>query len=280
MKLLDSPLLLVARQELLLSVRSRLTQLFAFTFGALSVAVALSGYALSGGYGFQDFARTSASLVQLVCFLVPLAALVLGALSLSPERGAAELLFSQPVPRTMILVGQLLGIFGALAGAELVGFGAAGVAIFFTAGEEGGGAYALVVASALVLTAIFLGIAGALSAGAVGRKRARALGLSLVAWFAFALLLDVAVMAIASGLSSWGASRLIIVSVLLNPVGAIRTGTLLAVEGTAAFGTASLALLRFAGGPLGAGLCIGASALFWLVAPLWVAAFRQKRVDF
>jgi len=109
-----SPLLLCARQEMLLAVRSRWTQIFAVVFAALSLAVAASGYILSGGGGVQDFARTAASLVQLILLLVPLVSLVAGVLALVPERGAAEFLFSQPVSRHAILFGKLLGLFAAL----------------------------------------------------------------------------------------------------------------------------------------------------------------------
>jgi Cu-processing system permease protein len=63
----------------------------------------------------QDFARTAASLVQLVLLLTPLTSLVIGVLALAPERGTAEILFSQPVSRRSILFGRLLGLFAALA---------------------------------------------------------------------------------------------------------------------------------------------------------------------
>jgi hypothetical protein len=62
-----------------------------------------------------------------------------GLLALAPERGTAELLFSQPISRQTILVGKLLGLFGALAAAEFVGFGLAGLAVFSSTSEEGGG---------------------------------------------------------------------------------------------------------------------------------------------
>ena len=90
----------------------------------LALAVASAGYILSGGHGVQDFSRTAVSLVQLVLLLVPLASLVFGGLALTPDRGAAELLYSQPVPRGAILIGRMLGVWLALAAAELIGFGA------------------------------------------------------------------------------------------------------------------------------------------------------------
>src|SRR5262245_38851805 len=117
-----SPLWLCARYELVLAVRSRWLQIFAAVFAGLALAVASSGYILSGGHGVQDFSRTAVSLVQLVLLLVPLAALVFGSLALTSERGAAELLYSQPVSRGRILLGRVLGVWAALSGAELVGF--------------------------------------------------------------------------------------------------------------------------------------------------------------
>ena len=80
-------------------------------------------------------------------------------------------------------------------------------------------------------------------------------------------------------LRSGAASRLLIVSVLLNPVDAVRTGTLLAIEGTAAFGAASLAFFRFTRGPWGAGLLLALSLLLWIVVPTLAAIERLRRTD-
>ncbi|HEY6928240.1 MAG TPA: hypothetical protein VJA66_01065 [Thermoanaerobaculia bacterium] len=85
---------------------------------------------------------TSASLVQLVLFVAPLTSLVNGVIALSPDRGAAELLLSQPVPRRTIPFGPLLGLFAGLAAAQAAGLGAAGLVIFWRSGEISAGAYA------------------------------------------------------------------------------------------------------------------------------------------
>ena len=92
-------------------------------------------------------------------------------------------------------------------------------------------------------------------------------------------LFDVAALGLASLLPSGAASRVLIVSVLVNPVDAVRTGSLLAIEGTAAFGAASLAFLRFTKGPLGAALLLGLSLLAWMVAPACLAVARLRRTD-
>jgi Cu-processing system permease protein len=273
-----SPVLLCARRELLLAARSRWTQGFAAVFAALSLAVAGSGYVLSGGAGVQDFARTAASLTQLVLLLVPLTSLVIGVLALSPDRGEAEMLYSQPVARRKVLFGQLAGLFTALAAAEAIGLGGAGLIIFARSGPLGAGAYGLLFAAALSLTAIFLGIAALLASGPPGR-RARALAIALIVWFFAVVLFDVAVLGLASLLPSGAASKTLILAVLANPIDAVRTGTLLGIEGTTAFGAASLALLRFTKGPAGAALLLALSVLLWTAIPTLLAGRRLERAD-
>ncbi len=234
---------------------------------------------LSGGSGVQDFSRTAASLVQLVMLLVPLTALLLGVLALASDRGNAELLFSQPVSRSVILFGRVLGLYQALVSAQAVGFGAAGVVIYSQAGDDGVLGFLVVVAAAFVLTGVCLGLAALIAAGNIGRRRSRALAIALVVWLVLVVLADLAALGAASLLRSGAASRLLITAAIVNPVGAVRTGSLLLIEGTAAFGSASLALLRFAGGPFRAALWLAASLALWLALPFWIASRRLSRAD-
>lgn len=273
-----SVLWLCARYELLLAVRSRWLQVFAAVFALLALAVAGAGYILSGGHGVQDFSRTAVSLVQVVLLLVPLAALVFGGLALTPDRGAAELLYSQPVPRSAILVGRMLGVWLALAAAELLGFGAAGLVVQTQAGLDGLWRYGTLVLTAVAITGVFLAIAALLASVNAGR-RTRVLAAALVVWFIAVVVFDIAVLGIASTLRSGSASRLLISATLINPVDAARTGALLAIEGTAAFGAASLALLRFTGGAGMTAVLVVVSLAAWFVMPLWLAARALSRAD-
>jgi Cu-processing system permease protein len=270
---------LCARQELRLAVRSRWTQTFAVVFAVLALVVASSGYVLSGGSGMQDFARTAASLVQVVLLLVPLASLVFGVMALAPEPGAAELLFSQPVPRHAILGGKVLGLFLALVAAQAIGFGAAGLVLFSRVGGDGLGAFLGVAGGSVVLTAVSLSAAAAIAAGETSLRRARNLAAALVVWFVAVVLFDVAALGVASLLPSGPASRVVMVGAILNPIDAVRTATLLSVEGTTAFGAASLAFLRFTGGAAGATVWLGASMIGWIVLPLTLAVARLSRAD-
>ena len=100
-----------------------------------------------------------------------------------------------------------------------------------------------------------------------------------IIWFAAVVLYDVAALGAASFLPSGLASRLLIISVLVNPVDAVRTGALLGAEGTSAFGSASLAFFRFTQGPRNAGLLLAASFLLWIVLPALLAVIRLRRAD-
>jgi Cu-processing system permease protein len=101
----------------------------------------------------------------------------------------------------------------------------------------------------------------------------------LVIWFSAVVLFDVAALGVASLLPSGLASRLLMVAAIANPVDAVRTGALLLVEGSAAFGAASLAFLRFTGGATGAALWLAVSIVVWLAAPVAGAIFRLNRAD-
>jgi Cu-processing system permease protein len=260
---------LCAMQELTLAARARATQVFAAVFAALALAVAASGYILSGGSGVQDFARTATSLTELVLFVVPMMALLVGTAALSTDRGAAELLFSQPVARRTILWGKLAGLFAALVAAQAMGFGASGLVIFSQSGDEGLAAFLILALASVTLTAVSLSIAALIGGTGGARRRTRAVATAITVWFAAVVLYDLVALGAASLLHSGPASRVLIVATLANPVDALRTGVLLAIQGTSAFGSASLALLRFTGGP----------AIGWMVIPALAAARRLDRAD-
>ena len=270
---------LCAEHELVLAVRSRWLQTFAAVFAVLVLLVAASGYVLSGGSGFQEFSRTATSLVELVLLIIPLTAITFGVTQLTPDRGAAELLFAQPIARSVVLVGRVIGLWLALVAAQALGFGAAGLVVFARTGAYGVWSFVGVMVSSAVLTAIYLSLAALVSAGATSRRRARVLAVGLVVWFASVVLFDAAALGVASLLGSSDASRLLIASVFLNPVDAVRTGALLGISGTTAFGAASSAFFRFTGGPGSAAVLIGLSLSLWVGGSLLLAARRLGRAD-
>ena len=273
------PLLLVARQELVLAVRSRWTQIFAIVFAALALAVAASGYVLSGGHGVQDFARTAASLVQLVLLLVPLTSLLIGVLSLAPERGrgraallATDLAAHDPAGQAARLVRSPGGRPGAgLRGRrrrDLLAVGERGRRRVRDALRRGDGSHGHLPRSRRS--------AGRHCDRPPQNARPRPRSRRLVRgrrplrrrgpWPRVAP-------ALGSGLARADRRR------AAEPVDAVRTAVLLGIEGAAAFGAASLAFLRFTKGPWGAAAMLSVSVLFWLAAPTLAAIRRLRRTD-
>jgi Cu-processing system permease protein len=59
----------------------------------------------------------------------------------------------------------------------------------------------------------------------------------------------------------------------------VRTGALLGISGTTAFGAASLAFFRFTGGPAPAVALLALSLAAWIAAPLAFAMRRLRRCD-
>src|SRR5262249_41009957 len=133
--------------------------------------------------------------------------------------------------------------------------------------------------ASVALTAVSLSVSSLIAAAAIGRRRTRALVTALAVWFAAVVLYDLVALALASLLRSGAASRLLITATLANPIGAIRTGVLFAIQGTSAFGSASLALLRFTGGITRAMLLVAACVMAWTIGPAVAAARRLERID-
>ena len=103
---MSSAMLRIGWSEFVLNRRNRWVVSFAGLFASLTVAIAYFGMVTSGYAGFQDFTRTSASLVNLGGFLIPLFALLLGVFSFLTNRECLEVLVTQPIPRSRVLLGK------------------------------------------------------------------------------------------------------------------------------------------------------------------------------
>lgn len=267
----------IAGQEVMINIRNKWIPMFSAVFGGLSLAVCYFGMVTIGTVGVQNFTRTTASLLNLVLYLVPLAALVLATLSFSGEKGATELLFSQPVARGDILVGKLLGLFLCLAGATCVGFGIAGVFIAARAGSEGSTRYAVFVGLALLLSLAFLSL-GSMIAIFFDNK-AKALGAALVLWFFFVVFYDLLAIGLTFLFKERTANLFVFLSLFGNPVDLVRVASLMNLGGATLFGAAGAALLKFLGGTALSNLLLIAALVAWTAGPFWVSAWRLRRRD-
>lgn len=181
--------MLLAEREVREALRSRWFWLAAGGFLVLSLGVSLLGLAGAQRSGLAGFDRTTAGLLNLQLLFVPLVALALGSQAIAGELedGALGALLAQPVTRAEVFAGKYLGLFAALGGALIAGFGATGVLVGVIAGGQAGPFLALL-ANALLLTATTLALAMLLSAAFPSRGRVA--GAAFFAWLLLVYLSD------------------------------------------------------------------------------------------
>lgn len=167
----------IGRHELVLNDRNKWTLTFAVAFGALVLAVAYVGIQAEGYSGLQNFTRTSVSILNLVLYIASLVALTMGTLSFTRDKGSAELLFSQPVSRSQVLLGKFLGLFFSILLSTRGGFSVTGLLIGLQTGMSGLVRYALLVLFSLGLSLAFLSLA--VLVAIASKRKAKALGVAL-----------------------------------------------------------------------------------------------------
>jgi Cu-processing system permease protein len=255
----------IARQELTINVRNKWTLMFAVVFGILVLSISYVGMMAEGFSGMQNFTRTSASILNLILYIIPLVALVMGTLSFTGDKGSMELLFSQPISRGEIVLGKLLGVFSSLTLSTLIGFALAGSVIVGTAGTDGLAQYAMFVLLSLMLALIFVGIAVFIAT--ISHRKSRAFGITLFLWFFFVLFYDLLAIGATLLIKGQAANTFLFLSLFGNPVGMVRVASLIVFDNTAVFGAAGAALVRFLGGESRAIITLAVALSIWAGAP-------------
>jgi len=267
---MSSPVWMICRQEFTLNRRNRWVVSFAVLFATLTVMVAWFGMVTSGYSGFQDFTRTAASLVNLGGFLIPLFALLLGVFSFITNGDYLELMVTQPVSRSQVLLGKYLGLVLTVLGASLLGFGLPGVLIALVIGVAGAESYLLVVLYSCLLATVFTGLSVLISLAA--RRRQVALGVALGVWILSEVIYGLLMLGTTLYLPPRVLEATLLAGLLGNPVDLARVLSLLQVGGPHLFGPAGATLIKLTGSPaLATSFGLFGLAL-WLVFPLAIAA--------
>jgi Cu-processing system permease protein len=269
--------LTIARQELTVAVRNKWTLIFASVFGSLVLAISYFGTMTAGQIGFQGFNRTTASLLSLVLYLIPLVALMMGTQSFLSDSGDGEMLFAQPVTRGEILVGKILGLFGAMVTATFVGFGLGGLVIATQTDASGFPGYPIFVGLSLILSLVFLSLSALVSIAC--QRQTKAFGVALFVWFFFVIFYDLLALGGSLLFKERMANYFIFASLFGNPVDMVRVAGLLSLKGEEVFGAAGAALLKFLGGEFQGFAALLVSLLIWTLAPLFVSLKLWRRQD-
>lgn len=268
--------LILAQKELLESTRSRWLTTFILVFGLLALLISFFGLSGLGVGGYQGFNRVTASLLNLVLYLLPLIALVMGATTIAGEKesGSLHVLLTQPVDKGEIVVGKFLGLALALVTAILTGFGSAGVVIAWKTGVININDYVIFVLLSLVLAMVFLSVA--LFISVVSTRRSQALGLAIFTWFIMILVYDFLAIGVAALQQVTIVVPLLLALLLLNPADMVRVLVILQLGGEATFGPTLAALTRVVSHASGEVLLL-ATLILWIVIPLGLAVLLFSR---
>lgn len=185
-------LLTLAMKEIRDGLRNRWIAAAIIVLGTLALALSMLGSAPTGSIRAGALDVTVISLASLSVYLIPLIALMLSfdALVGEFERGTMMLLLTYPVRRWQVIMGKFLGHLSILFIAIFAGYGGA-IIIMILMNEgitDGWQAYVVMMASSLLLGAIFIALGYLVSV--LVKERATAAGAAIGLWLVFVVLYD------------------------------------------------------------------------------------------
>ncbi|MFC2150789.1 ABC transporter permease [Calditrichota bacterium] len=272
-----SSILQLAKSELIINLRNRWIVSFAIIFMMITFMTSYFGMVTAGYAGFQDFIRTSASLVNICGFLIPLLALILGVFSFIADPEFTELMLTQPVTRHEFILGKYLGLCMTLFGTTLIGFGLPGVIISLRIGTQGAFGYAIVVLLSLLLGMIFIGLAILISI--IVKRQQLAMGMVIGVWLLFGLIYGLAVIGTTLYLSKSTLQFSLVFLLLGNPIDLVRVLTLTVIGGTQLFGPAGASLIKLVGSQQMIYLIGGSALILWLTIPVIISGLIFQKQD-
>ena len=217
----------------------------------------------------SDSSRAMLSLLNIVLIVVPLVSMVFSTIHYYNSYEFIELMLSQPVSRTKIIISEYAGTAISLSAGFLIGVGIpvcmynfndTGIALIF---------------SGFVLTVIFCSLA--YLASVMSKDKARGIGVALLLWFYFALIYDGLILLILFAFSDYPLEKLTLLLSSLNPIDLARIFIMLKMDVSALMGYTGATYRDFFGNGLGAIYTIGVMFL-WIVIPLLLSlrAFSKK----
>lgn len=218
----------------------------------------------------ENSSKAILSLLTIALIVVPLISMIFTTIHYYNSYEFIELMLSQPLSRTKILLSEYGGVALSLLSAFFIGVGvpvvlfsfdATGLALLFTGGA---------------LTLVFTSIAFLASVKA--RDKARGIGSALLLWFYFALIYDGLVLLILFSFSEYPMEKFTLLLSALNPIDLGRIFIMLKMDVSALMGYTGALYKDFFGS--GTGIIFTAGImLLWIVLPLWWALRSFKRKD-
>lgn len=210
------------------------------------------------------------SMLNIVLIVLPLVSMVFTTIHYYNSYEFIELMSSQPISRTRILLSEYAGVSISLLTSFLIGVG---VPILIYAPDQTG--YALLF-TGVSLTLVFTSIA--FLASVMARDKAKGIGLVLLLWFYFALIFDGLVLLILFSFSDYPLEKLILLLTSLNPLDLGRIFIMLKMDVSALMGYTGALYKDFFGSGTGM-LFTSGVMLLWIILPLALALRKFRKKD-
>ena len=218
----------------------------------------------------DNSSKAMLSLLNIVLIVLPLVSLVFATIHYYNSYEFIELMSSQPMSRTRILLSEFAGVSISLLSAFFIGVG---IPVLLFAADTTG--FALLFTGA-ALTLVFSSIA--FFASVVARDKARGIGFALLLWFYFALIYDAFVLLILFSFSDYPLEKITLLLSALNPIDLGRIFIMLKMDVSALMGYTGALYKDFFGSGTGV-LFTAGIMLIWIIIPLWLAVSKFRKKD-
>ena len=218
----------------------------------------------------EDGGRAMLSLLNIVLIVLPLVSLVFATIHYYNSYEFIELMLSQPMSRTRILLSEYGSVCLSLLTAFWIGVG---IPVLLFAAEAAG--FALLFTGS-ALTVVFTSIA--FFAAVRSKDKARGIGFALLLWFYFALIYDGLILLILFALNDYPMEKFTLLLSALNPIDLGRIFIMLQMDISALMGYTGAVYKDFFGNNTGI-LFTSGIMLLWAVCPLWLAIRRFRKKD-
>ena len=218
----------------------------------------------------DNSAKGLISLLNIILIIVPLLCIIFATIYVYNSAEFIELLVSQPVRRTTLLLSIYTGLTVSLMLALVVGVGVP--VLLYDASPVG----LMLLIAGLLLTAVFTGLA--LLASVLTRDKAKGIGLSILLWFYFAIIFDGLILFILFQFADYPLEKFSIGMTALNPIDLSRILVLLKMDVSAMMGYTGAVFKQFFEGSYGY-IFIAGVMLVWICSPVALAVNRFNKKD-
>jgi len=229
------------------------------------LAISLSVFNLE-----DNSAKGILSLLNVVLIIVPLVSIIFATIYIYNSAEFIELLLSQPLKRTRLLLSIFSGLAISMVLAFLLGVGLP--ILIYSPSNVG----AALIAVGTGLTLVFVSLA--ILASILTRDKAKGIGIAILLWFYFSLIYDGIVLFLLFQFSDYPLEKASVVLSSLNPIDLGRIVILLKMDVSAMMGYTGAVFKDFFGGRWGSfySCCL---LMAWIGMPLYLSVRRFNRKD-